>query len=119
MTQKTLGEFIREERDKRDLSLRELARRLKITPPFLSDIELGRRYPSDETLADIAVEFNIAVEVLRQFDHRESLTDFKRLVESNPELRLAFRSRMKDLKAGKLTTDELTKLLTRQKPGQK
>jgi transcriptional regulator with XRE-family HTH domain len=115
MTEKTLGEFIREERDKRNLGLREFARELKITPPFLSDIELGRRYPSDETMVGIAEAFNITVDQLRQLDYRQSLTDFKRLVENNSELRVAFRSRMKDLKSGKLTTGDLAKLLSQQK----
>lgn len=65
-----------------NISLRELARRLGITPPFLSDIELGRRYPSDETMGAIAKEFGISVDDLRQLDHRESMTDFKKLVET-------------------------------------
>lgn len=116
MTHKTLGEFIREERDKLNISLREFARRLKIAPPFLSDIELGRRYPSDEKLADIAREFRTPVEKLKEFDHRESMTDFKNLVEKNADLRLAFRSRMKDVKSGKLTSDELAKILSPKKP---
>jgi transcriptional regulator with XRE-family HTH domain len=115
MTHKTLGEFIREERDKKNISLRQFAQKLKITPPFLSDIELGRRYPSDEKLGDFAKEFGITVEQLKQFDHRESFTDFKYLVERNPELRLAFRSRMKEVKAGKLTTEDLIKILSKGK----
>jgi transcriptional regulator with XRE-family HTH domain len=115
MTKMTLGQFIREERDKRDISLRELARRLKITPPFLSDIELGRRFPSEDTLKAIAKEFDIDMEKLRQFDHRESLTDFKRLVENDAELSFAFRSTMNQVKAGKLTTDDLAKMLKKGK----
>lgn len=115
MTQKTLGQFIREERDKRDISLRELARRLEITPPFLSDIELGRRFPSEATLVAIAKEFQISVEKLQQFDHRESLTDFKRLVETDPDLSFAFRSTMNQVKAGKLSPDDLTKILNKGK----
>ena len=111
----TLGEFIREERDKRNISLREFARRLKITPPFLSDIELGRRYPADERLSDIAKELGVTVEQLKQLDHRESFTDFKHLVEKNTELRFAFRSTMKDVKSGKLTTDDLARMLSKEK----
>lgn len=107
----TLGQFIREERDKRDWSVRELARRLEITPPFLSDIELGRRFPSEDTLKGIAREFKIDLETLQQFDHRESLTDFKKLVENDTELSFAFRSTMNQVKAGKLTADDLAKML--------
>lgn len=111
MTNMTLGQFIRDERDKRDISLRELARRLEITPPFLSDIELGRRFPSEETLKAIAKEFDMNVETLRQLDHRESLTDFKRLVENDAGLSFAFRSTMNMVKSGKLSTDDLAKML--------
>ena len=115
MTNTTLGQFIREERDKRDISLREFAKRLDITPPFLSDIELGRRFPSDETLKAIAKEFGMDVEKLRQLDNREPLTDFKRLVENDPDLSFAFRSTMNQVKAGKLSSDELAKMFKKGK----
>lgn len=109
----TLGDFIREERDNLDISLRELAGRLKISPPFLSDIELGRRFPSEDTLKAIAEQFKVSVEHLKQFDNRESLRDFKRLIESNHELGVAFRSTMKQVKSGKLSPDALTDLLSK------
>ena len=51
---KTFGDRLRELRDKKDFSLRELADKLKVTAPFLSDIEFGRRYPSEEVLAGLA-----------------------------------------------------------------
>ena len=51
---KTLGEKIRELREERDLSLRELAKKLNLSAAFLSDIELGRRNPSDKVLSDLA-----------------------------------------------------------------
>lgn len=111
MDQKTLGEFIRVERNKRNWSLRELARRLGITPPFLSDIELGKRYPSPETLERIADEFGVSVSALEKLDHRESLADFKRLVETNPKLSFAFRTAMNDLKSGKITPESLASRL--------
>ena len=43
-----LGQRIRELRGKKDLSLRELAKKLDVSAAFLSDIELGRRYPSEK-----------------------------------------------------------------------
>ena len=117
MTPKTLGEFIREERYKLDISLREMAGRLKISPPFLSDIELGRRFPSEETLKALAEQFGVSVDHLKQFDNRESLNDFKRLVESSHELGVAFRSTMKQVKSGKLSPDDLAQLLSKTKKG--
>jgi transcriptional regulator with XRE-family HTH domain len=42
MIEISLGQRIRELRDKADLSLRGLAMRIGISAPFLSDIELGK-----------------------------------------------------------------------------
>ena len=52
---KTFGEQIRELREKKDLSVRELAKRIKVTPPFLSDVELGRRHPSEDVLGKLGM----------------------------------------------------------------
>ena len=98
MTAKTLGEIVRERRNAADISLRELARRIGITPPFLSDIELGRRNPSEEVLAKMAQELNVPIEDLKKFDNRESITDLKRMMEENPELSFAFRTAIKQVK---------------------
>jgi len=111
----TLGEFVRAERTKLNISLRDLAGRLKISPPFLSDIELGRRFPSDETCKSLAEQFKVSVEQLRTFDNRESLNDFKRLIESSHDLGSAFRSAMQQVKSGKLSPDDLAGLLNKSK----
>lgn len=47
------GEALRKHRLKKRVGLRELARRADIVPSYLSDIELGRRQPSWETLQRI------------------------------------------------------------------
>jgi len=49
-----LGQFLRDTRTRQDLTLRELARRAKLSPAFLSDIELGRRTFSAKTLVTLA-----------------------------------------------------------------
>jgi transcriptional regulator with XRE-family HTH domain len=109
MSDRTLGEVVRELREKADLSLRELARKLDVSPPFLSDVELGRRYPSDETLQKIAKVLKTSVEELKQHDHRDSVADIKRLIENNPSLGFAFRTAVDELKQGKITPEELGK----------
>ena len=48
MIEISLGERIHKLRDKAGLSLRKLADQIGISSPFLSDIELGRRFPSEE-----------------------------------------------------------------------
>ena len=51
---RTLGEVIHDARAKLDLSLRDLTKKLKITPSYLSDIENNRRIPSEAVLGDLA-----------------------------------------------------------------
>jgi transcriptional regulator with XRE-family HTH domain len=106
---KTLGEFIREKRNEMDISLRELARQLGITPPFLSDIELGRRYPSDPVLARFAEFFKIPVAELKQLDHRESVAQLKHYIATRPELGAVFRTMMDKVKRGEISIDDLMK----------
>lgn len=105
----TLGEYIRAKRDEADLTLRELARQLGITPPFLSDIELGRRNPSESVLAKIADFFKVPVDQLKQFDHRESVADLKRYLAMKPEQGIAFRTVMDSVKQGKISMEDILK----------
>src|SRR5262245_22112474 len=89
---KTLGERIRELREERDLSLRELAKKLGgLSAAFLSDVELGRRYPSDKVFAEIARVLGTTVEELRRYDTRPPLEEIKRRSSTNPAFGLAFR----------------------------
>ena len=84
MIEISLGQRIRELRDQADLSLRELAKSIGISPPFISDIELGRRFPSEEILKKLARALNVSLEDLKQYDNREPIADLKRLMDSNP-----------------------------------
>jgi transcriptional regulator with XRE-family HTH domain len=53
-TNKSLGEVIREARNKKAFSLRALAKKLDKTFPYLSDIENDHRIPSEDMLQDLA-----------------------------------------------------------------
>ena len=88
---KTLGEHIRELREERDLSLRELATRIGVSAAFMSDVELGRRHPSDKHMAAVVEALGTSLEDLRQFDTRPPLREFRRATLSNPEYGFAFR----------------------------
>src|SRR5262249_52490825 len=92
MIEISLGQRLHELRDKADLSLRELARKAGISSPFLSDIELGRQFPSEEILAKLAGALKVPLEDLKQYDNREPIADLKRLMDSNPKLGFAFRT---------------------------
>ena len=110
----SLGEVIRNLREKTDLSLRALAKKADISPPFLSDIETGKRYPSDETLQSLAKTLKVSIEHLKKYDHRESASDLRRIIANNPRIGLAFRSTVEGLKTGKITAEQLERLLNQQ-----
>ena len=111
MKSKLLGTRIRELRLDRDISLRQLAARVEISPPFLSDIELGRRHPSKKVLARIAAEIGVSVEHLSQYDARPSVSELKRLAETDGEWSLALRTAAQQIKAGDLTAEHLLEKL--------
>jgi transcriptional regulator with XRE-family HTH domain len=89
---KKLGERIRELREAMDLSLREFATKLGLSAAFVSDIELGRRYPSSKVLSDMAKILGTSVVELQKYDTRAPVEDLKRLASSNPAYGLAFRT---------------------------
>jgi transcriptional regulator with XRE-family HTH domain len=104
---KTLGERIRELRDQHDLSVRELAKKVKVSAPFMSDIELGRRHPSAEVLKGIAVSLGTPLEELKKHDARPPVQELKRIAASNPAMGFALR---KVVDEG-VSPDELLKFL--------
>jgi transcriptional regulator with XRE-family HTH domain len=63
-TGRTLGEVLREARVAGDLSLRDLAKKLSITPSYISDIENDRRVPSEEVLGELAKFFDLSFDNL-------------------------------------------------------
>lgn len=73
------------------MSLREFARRLGVSAPFWSDVELGRRYPSDDTLRHAAKLLGESSDELKQYDTRPPVEDLKRLSREDPAYGFAFR----------------------------
>ena len=59
-----VGEQIRRERDRLGLSLRELARRLDVSPSLVSQIETGKIQPSVRTLYAIVTELGVSLDDL-------------------------------------------------------
>ncbi len=114
MINKSLGEVLRELRDKVDLSLRELAGKAEISAPFLSDIELGKRYPSDDVLKKLANILKTPFDDLKQYDNRNTYADIKRMME-NPQIGFAFRSVAEKYKKGELSVAELINNIQTQK----
>lgn len=111
LNMKTLGQRIRELREEKDLSLRDLARKIEKSAAFLSDIELGRRYPSDEVLSDMARVLGTSLENLRSHDTRAPIEEIKRLASSNPLYGVAFRKAVDKALGNKISPEELMKFL--------
>jgi len=112
-TAATMGQRLRELRESAGISLREVAKAAKISAPFLSDVELGRRFPTNETLALIAQKLRVAADDLKKHDHRSALADLKRLAEGSPTLGAAVRTLVEQVQSGNLTPAELAAKLRR------
>lgn len=111
----TLGTRIRELRDAQDLSLREFAKKLDLAPAFISDIEHGRRYPSEEVLARMARLLETSVGDLKAYDQRPPIEALKRQGQQDPQLAVALRRVVDQNVSG----DELLEFLNgrKQRPG--
>jgi transcriptional regulator with XRE-family HTH domain len=59
-----LGETIRQQRELNQLSMRRFAELAGISNPYLSQIERGRRAPSEQVLAAIARSLKVSVDSL-------------------------------------------------------
>ena len=60
----SLGEYIREQRESAQVSLRQLAKAAGVSNPYLSQIERGVKKPSAEILSQIAKGLRISAETL-------------------------------------------------------
>ena len=49
---RTFGAYLRSIRTQRELSLRQLAKAVEITPTYLSDLERGNNHPPDKALLE-------------------------------------------------------------------
>ena len=60
----TIGQFIRQQREAAEVSVRELARVAGVSNPYLSQVERGLRKPSAEVLQQIAKALSMSAESL-------------------------------------------------------
>src|SRR4051794_21447274 len=61
---RNLGDYIREQRNTANVSMRQLAKLAGVSNPYLSQIERGLRKPSAEILQQIAKALRISAEAL-------------------------------------------------------
>jgi transcriptional regulator with XRE-family HTH domain len=97
------------------MSLREFAKKVDCSPAFISDIELGRRYPSEKVLADIARLLNTTVAELKKHDTRAPIDVIKRATESNTGYAFAFRRVLES----NVSPEDLLKLADRKEKGKR
>jgi transcriptional regulator with XRE-family HTH domain len=85
-----LGEFIREQRNLGELSLRKLSEQAGVSNPYLSQIERGLRKPSAEVLRRVARALEISSEELYVragiLDEREEHLDLGAAIRREPDL---------------------------------
>ena len=60
----SLGDYIREQREHAQVSLRQLAKSAGVSNPYLSQVERGLKKPSAEILQQIAKGLRISAETL-------------------------------------------------------
>lgn len=103
----TLGSRIRELREQVDISLREFAKKLGgISPAHISDIELGRRFPSEPLLQKMATLLRVPVDELRKYDNRPPVDELRRLASEDP----AFGFALRKLVDKQISPDDIMKL---------
>jgi transcriptional regulator with XRE-family HTH domain len=100
---RSLGEAIRFLRESQGLSLRALAETVRVSAPFLSDLEHNRR--STDKLAEFAAALGVPEAELQRFDGRLS-QDLKEWISDNPELVQLLR----ELRSSGKAPDELREL---------
>jgi transcriptional regulator with XRE-family HTH domain len=104
---KTLGDRIRELRNTRDLSLRELAKIVGVSAPFLTDVEQGRRFPKDATLENLARALRINLSDLKTHDTRPPAKEMTELSDQDIKYAFAFRRVVQHVKDKKLPPEEI------------
>ena len=86
-----LGKLIRERRQDRRWSLRQLGEKIGVTPAYVADLEAGRRSPGAELKERIAATLDISPENLAAADTRLS-ADLRDWIEERPPLTAVLRS---------------------------
>lgn len=81
----SIGMHLRAARLAKDISLRELARRIGVSPSFVSQVELGKAKPSLGTLYSFLSELELSLDELMPADSPEEPVVVPAVVEAVPE----------------------------------
>jgi transcriptional regulator with XRE-family HTH domain len=87
---KSIGDYIREQREQARISMRQLAQQAGVSNPYLSQIERGLRKPSADILQQIAKGLRISAEALYVqagiLEDRPTDTGVRSALLADPEL---------------------------------
>ncbi|HLK15193.1 MAG TPA: helix-turn-helix transcriptional regulator [Fimbriimonadaceae bacterium] len=105
---RTLGDAVRFLRERQGISLRQLATKVGVSAPFLSDLERNRR--STEKLDQLATALDVSVEVLQELDGRMT-PDLKEWIAANPGMIAVLR----EIRSSGRRPDEIRAALTKRR----
>lgn len=118
-----LGAFLREKRQNKGLSVRKVCEAINanandistemVSPTYLSDIETGRRAPSDRALKNICTVLKITEEEVAKHDMRVPAQEIRDLATANQLYGKAFRRIVSGIQQNNISADELLACIER------
>lgn len=81
----TLGEYLRERRTQRGIGLREMAKRIRYTPSYLSKVERGEEEPGEALIILLAKHLGESSDTLLLMAGRVP-PDIRLIIQSKPEV---------------------------------
>ena len=95
----TFGEYVKEKRLAKGVTLRRLAAEIGIAPAYMSDIEKGHRYPPDinklwgiaETLQLTVAEMDVMFDLAGKAKENTVSPDLPEYIMGNSQVRVALR----------------------------
>jgi transcriptional regulator with XRE-family HTH domain len=109
----SLGTLLRQNRRQKGLTLKQAAKRLGISFTYLSEIELGRRDPSDALLQRMSEVFGVAFEELCKADRRIPIESLRSAIYYCPEIGLELRRIFSSVDQGKIRPEKLARQLSK------
>lgn len=113
---RSLGDRIRELRNEKDLSLRDLSKMVKVSAPFLTDVEKHRRFPKDETLEKLATALGTTVDDLKSYDSRPPTKEITELTDEDANFAFAFRRVVDQVRSEGLTPEDVMRRIAGKNP---
>lgn len=114
----TLGSYIRNQRQEKGLSIRQMADAInatgqtnKVSAGLISEIENGRRFPSDTLFHSLAAVLEIEESTLKRFDQRMPADELKELAAINPQFGFAFRRAVQIIRDSGMSPSDMVQRL--------